>query len=272
MAQVASKPKSNHIDRVATLKWVPLALMRVSPLAQRELNQARVDKIVANFDPEQIGTPTVNKRGEIFYIIDGQHRIEAMREVGWGDQQLQCWTYEGLSEKDEAEMFLKLNDTLAVPALAKYRVGVVAGRADVSAIDKIVHACGLHVSLNKSSGSVSCVGTLLRIYNRSDAGTLHRTLELVRDAYGDSGMSAAVIDGVAFLIQRYDEKLDDEVFVTKMGNAHGGVAGLLNKGEIIRRQTGASRGHAVAAAAVEIYNATRGGNKLANWWKSEDGE
>jgi len=128
---VTTKPTepTGRVERAARLKWCPIAKMRVSPTAQRELKQHRVDHLVANFDLEQIGTPVVSERDGAYYILDGQHRIEALRGIGWGDQQIQCWTYTGLTEEDEAERFLKLNDTLVVDSFSKFRVGVNAGRA-----------------------------------------------------------------------------------------------------------------------------------------------
>ena len=48
-----------RIERQARLRWVPLVQMRVNPLAQRELNQARVAQLAAAFDVEQLGSPTV---------------------------------------------------------------------------------------------------------------------------------------------------------------------------------------------------------------------
>jgi hypothetical protein len=61
-----------RIEREVRLRWVPLAQMRVNPLAQRDLNQARVAKLAAVFDPEQMGAPTVSRRGGWYYLIDGQ--------------------------------------------------------------------------------------------------------------------------------------------------------------------------------------------------------
>jgi hypothetical protein len=264
----ADMPK--RITRAATLRWVPIAEMRVSPLAQRELRQARVDRIVASFDLEQIGTPTVSHRGEHYYVIDGQHRIEALRQLSWGDQSLQCWTYTGLSEEDEAERFLKLNDTLAVDAYSKFKVSVQAGRGDESDIDRIVRAARLRVTLDKQPGAIRAVGTLKRIYSRSGPATLAQTLRICRDAYGDHGMEAAVLDGIGLLCQRYEGQLDEIRTMEKLAGAHGGVNGLLGKAENMRRQTGNPRGQCVAAAAVEIYNSGKGGRKLPSWWKSGD--
>ena len=266
------KPTGAKVERSAHLRWVPLGRMRVNPLAQRDLNQARVDKLVAEFDPEQLGTPVVNHRGECFYVIDGQHRFEALKVwlgEGWQSQQVQCEVYEGMSEAEEAEVFLKRNDTLAVHAFAKFRVAVQAGRSDESSIDAVVRRCGLRICQDRGNGAVSAVGTLVRVYRRADAATLARTLLVIRDAYGDAGLESVVIDGLSLLCHRYNGELDDARLVARLSGAHAGVNGLLNKAEVLRNQTGNPKGHCVAAAAVEIYNGGRGGKKLPSWWKTD---
>jgi hypothetical protein len=258
------------VEREARLRWVPVANMKTSPLAQRELNPARVSKLAAEFDLEQVGTPTVNERHDHFYIIDGQHRIEALREMGWGDQQIQCWTYAGLTEEEEAEKFLKLNDTLTVSAFSKFRVGVQAGRLEECDIDRIVRAQGLRVSSDKSDGAISAVGALRRVYNQAGPGQLARTLRIIRDAYGDAGLGSVVISGIGLLCGRYDSDLNEARAVDLLSKARGGVNGLLNKAETIRRATGGAKYHCVAAAAVEIINAGRGGKKLPAWFRSDE--
>lgn len=255
-----------RVTRDATLRWIPIAKMKVSALGQRDLNQARVDRIAADFNPEDLQTPTVSSRDGHFYIIDGQHRVEALRQMGWGDQQIQCWVYEGLTEAEEAEKFLKLNDVLVVGSFDKFTKGVSAGREIEVAIDRIVRSNGLVISKDSVPGAIRAVGTLRRVFTRTNGQTLGRTLQIIRDAYGDPGLEASVIDGIGHLCGRYNGSLDDQEAIKKLGDAHGGVNGLLNKAEQLRRSTGAYKSHCVAAAAVEIINSGRGGKKLPNWW------
>lgn len=259
----------HRIERIARLRWIPIPKMKVNPLAQRELNQGRVDHLVANFDPEQIGTPTVNERDGWFYVIDGNHRIECMKGVGWGDQSVQCWTYVGLTEEEEAEKFLVLNDYLAVSSFDRFTKGVKAGRAIETDIDRIVRSNGCVVTRENLPGAVGAVFTLTRIYKRAGAETLGRTLRLAVNAYGDAGLDSVVLDGLGYLCQRYNGDLRDDEAAKRLGASNKAKQNLLEKAEVIRRSVGGTKGQAVAAAAVEIINAGKGSTKLPSWWKSD---
>lgn len=274
---MSTKSTGKRVEQEAKLRWVPLVSMRVSPLAQRDLNEARVDKIASEMDLEQLGTPTVNERDGLFYIIDGQHRMEGYKkwcgDGNWEDQSFQCRAYEGLSEEAEAEMFLKLNDVLIVSTFDRFKVGVRAGRLEETDIDRIVRGVNLRVSREKGGGAIRAVGALRKVYDLGP-GTLHRTLRIIRDAYGDAGLEAAVIEGIGLWCSRYNGKLDEPFAVERLGGARGGVNGLLNTAESTRMKTGNPRSHCVAASAVEIYNRSPRGRgvppKLPDWWRDEE--
>jgi hypothetical protein len=257
-----------RIERQARLRWVPLTQMRVNPLAQRDLNQARVSKLAAVFDPEKMDAPSVNHRGGWYYLIDGQHRIAALKQwlSSWADQQVQCWTYEGLSEAEEAEKFLALNDTLPVRAFAKFKVSVQAGRDTEADVNRIVRALGLRIA--RGSG-ISAVATLRRVYTRGGATVLSRTLRIIRDAYGEAGLDGPVIDGIGLLCQRYNGDLSEQRAIERLSSAHGGVSGLLSRAGQLRQSTGSATAQCVAAAAVEVINRGSGGRKLPGWWRND---
>ena len=258
-----------RIERKARLRWVPLTQMRVNPLAQRDLNQARVSKLAAAFDPEKMDAPTVNHRGDWYYLIDGQHRIAALKEwlSTWQDQHIQCWAYEGLSEAEEAEKFLALNDALPVRAFAKFKVSVQAGRDVEADVDRIVRAQGLRIA--RGSGGISAVATLRRVYSGGGPAVLSRALRIIRDAYGEAGLDGPVIEGIGLLCQRYDGDLSEQRAVERLSSVHGGVSGLISRAAQLRQSTGSAAAQCVAAAAVEVINRGSGGRKLPGWWRND---
>jgi hypothetical protein len=257
-----------RIAREARLRWVPLTQMRVNPLAQRDLNQARVSKLAAAFDLEKMGAPTVSRRGGWYYLIDGQHRIATLKQwlSSWEDQQVQCWTYEGLTEAAEVDKFLSLNDTLPVRAFAKFKASVQAGRDEEADVDRIVRALGLRIA--RGSGGISAVATLRRLYARGGPAVLSRALRIIRDAYGEAGLDGPVIDGIGLVCQRYDGDLSEQRAVERLASAHGGVSGLISRAGQLRQSTGSATAQCVAAAAVEVINRGSGGRKLPGWWRN----
>lgn len=265
-------------DREAVLRFHPLSQIKVSEVAQRDLNQARVDRILANLDLEQIGTPTVNQRADdttALYVIDGQHRVAALRAFFEDDPDIkvQCWTYFGLTEEQEAERFLKLNDALTVTAFAKFRVGVTAGREVESDIDRIVRANGCVVSQDNLPGAIGAVGALRTIYTRTGPSVLARTIRVVNGAYSSTGLDSVVLLGVAFAIDRYAKDIDDERLANQLGRVDKGARGLVQQAETYRLRTGNLKSHCLAAAVVDAYNAglgPRAGKRIPSWWK--DGE
>jgi hypothetical protein len=260
-----------RVERMARLRWVPLTQMRVNPLAQRDLNHARVSELAACFDVEQMGTPTVSYRGGWYYLVDGQHRIEALKcwLGSWEDQQVQCWTCEGLSEAAEAELFLALNDTLTVGAFAKFKVAVAAGRDAEADVDRIVRALGLRIA--RGGGGICAVATLRRVHARGGPAVLSRALRIIRDAYGAAGLEGPVIEGIGLVCQRYDGQLSEQRAIQRLSSAHGGVSGLVSRAGQLRQSTGSATAQCVAAAAVDLINRGSGGKnkKLPSWWRAQ---
>ncbi len=259
-----------RIEREARLRWVPLQQMRVNPLAQRGLNLARASQLAACFDPEQMGAPVVSHRGGWYYLVDGQHRVAALK-LWLGScyhQEVQWWCYEGLTEAQEAGLFLRLNDTLTVGAFAKFKVAVQAGRDAEADVDRIVRALGLRISQGRAAGGIGAVATLRRIYDRGGPAVLSRALRIIRDAYGEAGLDGPVIEGIALLCQRYNGDLSEQHAIKRLGATHGGVAGLVNRASQLRQSTGNAPAQCVAAAAVELINRGSGSRKLPGWWRN----
>lgn len=263
-----------RVDQHGVIEWVRLGSMAIPPHAQREkIDESRVTRILANFDLDVFGVPTVSERRGVFYILDGQHRIEALRRwegEKWQDLRIECRVYRNLTESEEADKFRRLNDAKPVSIFDKFRIGVNAGYDVETKVKKIVEAQGLKISRDKIPGAVAAVGTLQRVYTRSGDKALGKTLRIIRDAFGDAGFESSVIDGVGHMVQRYDGLLDEESAAKHLSIVHGGVKGLLNRASTLHKQTGGLRAHCVAAA-VDIINAKRSGKaKLPSWWKIQE--
>lgn len=255
----------------ATMQWIPLADMDVSPLAQRARRDSHVNQLAAKFNIDLIGHPVVNRRDGRVFIIDGQHRKWAADRVGLGSGSVECETFEDLTEQQEADMFLELNSDLPVSAFEKFKIAVTAGRFEQCQINDIVGAAGLKIALSKEDGSVGCVSTLTDIFRKGGEECLARTLVIVLESYGYSGLEAQVIGGVGLLLQRYGAILTNSRAIASLAPAPGGAFGLLQKARAVKRQYGKSLRFCVAAAATETINAGRGGRKLPDWWRAGAG-
>lgn len=262
--------RERRIEHQADLEWVRLGQTSVPELAQRDLNKNKVKALYSDFDPDQLGVPVLSFRQGKYNILDGQHRIQALKMYlgeGWEDQKVYAEVYKNLTEADEAEIFLRRNNALQVTAFDKFRIGVNANRPEEVKILKIVESVGLTVSKQKIEGAVSCVGALQTVYRRSGGDrTLARTLKIAYGAFGDSGLQAVVIGGLGHLVLRYSAIIKDPEVIKKLSVTHNGVYGFLQLAETLRMRHGRPKQESVAAAAVEIINKGKGGKKLPKWW------
>jgi hypothetical protein len=197
-----------RVQRVARLRWVPIAQMKVNPKAQREFNPAQAEKYAADFDFEGMGFPVLNLRDGSWYIVDGQHRIAALKLIGYGDQQVQCECFEGLTEAQEADLFLVRDDRRKVSSFERFGISVTAGRETQVDVNRIVQSLGLCVSQQQVPGAIGSATTLVKVYERGGPQTLARTLkkpvstihqkaETIRSKTGTTktqAVAAAVVD------------------------------------------------------------------------------
>lgn len=261
---------ADRLSRRGTMQFVPLDKMRTrEEISQRKLDPKWVATIAQNFDIEDFGHPVVNHSGEWFWILDGQHRVAALKQwmPDWQGTQIQCFTYKDLGEQEEAKLFDRLNTTKAVSRYDKFRVRLTAGLPEETNIDAIVRLCQLRISRQKGTAAISCVGTLLRLYRLDSEGTaLKRTLTVCYWSFGDEGLESEVLDGCGALIGRYDDQVDDERLTEALKKLPGGLTFVRQRGERLRQMMGGTKPHAIAAALVEIYNKGKSGRRLPRWW------
>lgn len=247
--------------------------MEVSPQAQREFRQSWGDHLLATFNPDLFEPPHVSKRNARYYIMDGQHRVYAFRH--WigddDDQEVQCWTYEGLTLEDEARLFLYLSrNRKAISSFEDFQIALTAEEEVETDILRLLRANaeGLQLARDRNVG-VAATGTLKTTYRTTDQASFGGMIRIVNGAYGVPGFESPVIRGIGAFVHRYNGGIDEDRAIDKLGNLRGGVKGFIGQAQQTRERMGCSLYAAVAATAVDAYNrGAKAKEKLPGWWKA----
>jgi hypothetical protein len=252
---------------------VPIAQMRVPPalICQREFRKAHGDRIAAELDLNKLGYPIINHRDGNYWVVDGQHRIYALKENGFGKDMLDCEVYEDLSDAEMADIFLGRDARKPIPVYDKFHVACTAGRKRERDIQRAVEANGQKISRSNDDG-ISAVASLGVVYDRSGDVVLGQVVRTINLGFGGDPLAfnSSIIEGLGLLFNRYNGKTNEKQLGSKLSDLRQGAKELLRKAEAIRARTGNQKKQCVAAAAVDIYNkglGPRDGHRLPSWWE-----
>jgi hypothetical protein len=197
-----------------------------------------------------------------------------MRAVGWGDQRIQAEIFDGLSQREEAELFNARNDRRAVRKFDHFRISVTAGDQRAMDITNIAAQLGLSITDNQTDGGITAVDKLEKIYDgggitsaREGRAALVRTLSTIKHAWGTSpaGFNGALLHGLGLVQLRYNGAIDQKALATKLAPIKGGAPGLLGNARALREMSGRPVHHCVASIVVDVYNKGRRAGKLDDW-------
>ena len=260
--------------RHSHLETIKVGDIRIDCDAQRDVTKQSVKTLASNFNPDLMGIIVVSHRDGVYWVMDGQHRVLALKEVLGDDADewpviAEC--YEGLNEEQEAEMFLSLNNRKTVSAFDKYKVGVTAKRQVPEDIERIVTAHGLRTSRDGKAGSISAVTALQAVYTLEGYKLLSRTLSVISAAWDATIWDSFIIKGVARFLNRYQLRVKDERLTRVLADYPLANKGLKMAAEKNRKTYGINLEIATAAAITDAYNkGRRGVTSLGNWFKADD--
>jgi hypothetical protein len=255
------------------IQLIPIAQMRVPPalVVQREFRQSHADKIAANLDLNKLGFPVVNHRDDIYWILDGQHRIDAMKQNGFEAYELECEVYEGLTDAEMADIFLGRDARRQIPPFDKFLVSCTAGYKRENDIKRAVETNGQKISRQRDEG-ISTVGALGKVYDRAGDGVLGQVIRTINLGFGGDplGFDRSVIEGLGLVYNRFNGRTQEKQLGQRLSNLKQGARELLRRAEALKERTGNQKKHCVAAALVDIYNkaeAPKSKGRLPSWWK-----
>lgn len=233
---------------------------------QRPVNPKEVDRLIREWDDRLFDPIIVSFRDGKFNVVDGQHRIAALRKMNDGNGvMVKCKVYSGLTYEQEAELYYKLDKAKKRLSLSQSTNALAESGADaeVTEVKRLVEICGFAWALGKShgkTGEIVSTRALMNAYRQLNGPAFSRMLSLMWSAWqGDPrSLTAAVISGMTLFVKTYGTELDDKAFIKRLST--------VDPDEINRRgRADFSTNNAAlrfARVILEKYNGQRGGKKL----------
>ena len=143
--------------------WIPTEELKIDEETQRGIMVSQVEKIINEFNPSSFGRLTVSKRKDGYYVTNGQHRLVALRKIGI--DKAPCIVIENPFEEEkdirkfDAINFLEINqNSQAVRAIDKYRIGVSAQLQDWINVKQVIEENGLRAGTTRNSiNALACI-------------------------------------------------------------------------------------------------------------------
>lgn len=193
-------------DKQKDYKWIAIGDMFLPKCQEgRALDERRVVKILASYNDAAFGVPILSyrehgdrgPRGEAYAIVSGQHRIEVARRQDRA--RVYCEIVYGLTEADEAQLFVDEDARKPQCPLGKFHLLRQAGDAEACAIWDIANAKGFIIAKGINDNfrrSIRCITTIIQAYR---LGVLPGTLEVLAGAYDYDTHAATsqIVHGIA---------------------------------------------------------------------------
>ena len=259
------KPKSSR----SKLVKVRSDSLKIHPVAQREIVPSNLKRLIAGLDLDAIGVlhaveyPIHGDSGP--WVIDGQHRIRAILEHGFGEWQVEVKIHLDIQDdKAACDKFLKLNKRAAVSPYDTFLNELKGHYPDACGADAVVRKNGLQISRGAGDGKLVCVSSLKKLYRADQGKSLDLALRAIMSSWGSrsAALEGKIVDGVGLVFGRHDGSIDEPSMVKKLAKYPGGPSGLVGdaRGILTHRKTTLSR--CVAELVIESYNSGRRTNKL----------
>lgn len=257
--------KPARIEVSSHIQWVRLDQMKINPQAQRALSEAWANELADEFNPDLMGFIHVSHRDGWYYIIDGQHRVKAaIIFLGDTSQQVQCHVYDGLTNEQEAQLFLELNNTKKQGPMSRYKVALTAGKPDECDVERICRSLDLRIGVDKSCEEIACISALLAVYRKHGPASFSFAMRVIRDSYGYDGFKRQTISALALIKDRYGDKIVEEKLVDRLSKT--GIVELNRSAKSMKEATGNPADQCYAHSMIQFYNQRNAQCRVDPWW------
>lgn len=237
-------------------------LLVVDKAYQREIQQDRVKRIVANFNPALVNPIKVSHRDGRYYVFDGQHTLASLRMQNHSPSlMVDCKVYEGLSQEDEARLFAEQNGiSRAVESIAKFKALYAAGDVDVVEMVRLVERSGFYMDFSKSKkiNRITAVAKTYKVFKAVSSSDFIEILSLIKESWEGipESLNTEIIGGMYLFYKTYKGEYKRKTLVTQLSKVSPAI--------IIREGKAFSNGGDArfARQILNIYNKNLRTNRL----------
>lgn len=194
--------------------WIPTEELKIDEETQRGIMVGQVEKIINEFNPSSFGRITVSKRKNGYYVTNGQHRLVALRKIGIPTAP--CIVIENPYEEEkdirkfDAINFLEINqNSQAVRAIDKYRIGVSAQLQDWLNVKQVIEENGLRAGTTRNS--INALACIYRYINSSKnpntiekrMGQMSKAIKILNETVGVPNITHVSLQAMCIIIREY---------------------------------------------------------------------
>lgn len=171
-----------------------------------------VEKIVREYRPELLGLLLVSEDRGRLRVVDGQHRLLALKELGV-DMVLCEVVKEAMPE--QASTFVTLNKNRnPMSQFSLYKARLAEGDEVANEVRDILLARGLALSAHKGNAKIAGVARVMTVHSRYGPAILDAALQTITDAWGfenQRALSGEMVIGMGRLLASHPDIDRDEL-------------------------------------------------------------
>lgn len=248
------------------------SLVKVSDLYldttyQRLPNEVKVSNIARNFDPDAFGVVICSAREDgIIAVIDGGHRIAALRLLGLENKQINALVYFNLSIEDEARIFTLINQDRTKPKTADiFKAQVAANDTVASGLNDILNRLGLKPTNAPGNNYIRGIGTVKEIYKNAGERNTYDALYALKEAFGNhsSSFNVDAVTALAIIFKRYGQLMNMDRLILTL-KKFGSMDSLINHAKIINmRNSQPIKYTTLPFIIIDSYNSKLRANRVS---------
>ncbi|GHU53708.1 hypothetical protein FACS1894132_06640 [Clostridia bacterium] len=172
---------------------------------QRATNTKQVMRIVNNFNEAKLGIPVVSERDGKYYIVDGTHRVAALRRLNY--ENAMFIVLEGMTYEQEADYFRRQNEnTRQLTMYTRFKAGLESGDEACLKINAVVEKNGFTIGTTaRQFNTITAIFALMTIFDSYGEDVLDQTLKTICTAWDGNpqAKNREFLVGVSEFVHRF---------------------------------------------------------------------